>query len=433
MSQSFLMQTANHPKPRARSRAIDLVRREVSRGLVPVFALAFAACSGSDERIDPYPRANDARPTAAPAPTPTPTPVPTTPPPPAKPNEAALADPKCAPAFATSVRGPTNDPPAENACLLIHRSFADAKDTLVKGCDGADAAMCTLLGSMLGQVDWFGAELAVFVPPCHPKDRCWGRYQNAGTSLFTAASHDATDAMSALEKGCNLGGAPACEAWSLALVARADARANDITKKACELGRGLDCRMIVERALKAKDTPDPAVLRAVIRTEKAACDGVRARAASISRRSSRWDGPASPMRVKCATASRPHAASTSAPRARSSSSTMLRERPSSRRRSSLRSGVSSKKGALPIGRSCAPHSERRSRKVSASRRIPTAGSASSTTRATIAPSTAPNFRNDLGVMRNRRATPSAAIGKRYVLSRRVGRPREPDLFGRPAV
>ena len=238
-----------------------------------VMMLGLFGCSGGPERIDEYARAPEhtAHPAPPPAPTPTPTVTASVAPPP-QPSEALLAVPKCAPAFLNSVRGPVDDPKAEAACTAIKRSFFDAKDAIAKGCDGGDPAMCTLLGSMQGSVDWFGAELVVFVPPCHPHDRCWARYANSGTSNFAGASPDDAKAVAALDKGCSLGGPAACEALGVALFGRGDAHASEIAKKACDLGRGVDCRTLVERALKNKETLDPQTVKTVLKNEAASCD-----------------------------------------------------------------------------------------------------------------------------------------------------------------
>ncbi|MFO0614369.1 MAG: hypothetical protein U0414_17410 [Polyangiaceae bacterium] len=246
------------------------------RTLHPIALLTLAACSG-DPRFLPEktrhteePEVATAAPTPAPTPTPTPTPTPVASAPP-PPSEAVVGLPKCAPAFRDSVTGPPTGSPLVPHCNAVVRGFAEVRSAIEQGCDGGDPAMCTLLGSLLGPSDWFGADVVAFIPPCHPQDRCWGKYARNGVSPYADAKLEQANSIAALEKGCKAGGNAACEALGVALFMTKDARATEVTLDACKKGRGAACRAIIERNLTAKTTPDSKSLDAIIDTETMTC------------------------------------------------------------------------------------------------------------------------------------------------------------------
>lgn len=156
-------------------------------------------------------------------------------------------------------------------CTAVHRGFAEVRGAIEKGCDGGDGAMCTLLGSLLGPSEWFGADVVPFIPPCHPQDRCWGKYARSGVSPYADAKLEQANALTALEKACKAGSGAGCEAFGVALFMTKDARATDATTDACKKGRGASCRAIIERNLTAKTTPDQKALDAIIETETTTC------------------------------------------------------------------------------------------------------------------------------------------------------------------
>jgi TPR repeat protein len=236
-----------------------------------VVASASAACSGA-ERVDDYSlrhAVTEAPPPPKPAPSPPPSAAPPAPPP--GPSDAELIG-RCAPSFRESVVGPVADPEATSACNAVKDAFARLRPAMQKACDAGDAATCTMLGSMLGPLDWFGVELTVFVPPCHPRDRCWARYAKSVPTPYAGVSTDEKAALAALDEGCSLGGGAACEILGVAYFGKGDPRAIDTARRACGLGRGLDCRTLVERALKNKESIDPTTLREIVATETKACD-----------------------------------------------------------------------------------------------------------------------------------------------------------------